>query len=90
MNGDMAHRDEEEKEKEGPTAAEPGPSLTRSQLFEGVATVHGSPVQVKQGSSSIEINIKKPDSAPQEPTVRRTIAPGGNSVMYSASGISWS
>ncbi|XP_076402513.1 LIM and calponin homology domains-containing protein 1 isoform X13 [Peromyscus maniculatus bairdii] len=68
MNGDMAHRDEEEKEKEGPSAAEPGPSLTRSQLFEGVATVHGSPVQVKQGSSSIEINIKKPDSAPQEPT----------------------
>ncbi|XP_028738100.1 LIM and calponin homology domains-containing protein 1 isoform X13 [Peromyscus leucopus] len=68
MNGDMAHRDEEEKEKEGPSAAEPGPSLTRSQLFEGVATVHGSPVQVKQGGSSIEINIKKPDSAPQEPT----------------------
>ncbi|XP_052591014.1 LIM and calponin homology domains-containing protein 1 isoform X9 [Peromyscus californicus insignis] len=67
MNGDMAHGDEEEKEKEGP-AVEPGPSLTKSQMFEGVATVHGSPVQVKQGSSSIEINIKKPDSAPQEPT----------------------
>ncbi|XP_059131920.1 LIM and calponin homology domains-containing protein 1 [Peromyscus eremicus] len=67
MNGDMAHGDEEEKEKEGPMA-EPGPSLTKSQVFEGVATVHGSPVQVKQGSSSIEINIKKPDSAPQEPT----------------------
>ncbi|KAM7326355.1 hypothetical protein ACRRTK_014833 [Alexandromys fortis] len=67
MNGDMAHGDEEEKEKEGPTL-EPGPSLTKSQLFEGVATVHGSPVQVKQGSNSVEINIKKPNSAPQELT----------------------
>ncbi|XP_041527103.1 LIM and calponin homology domains-containing protein 1 isoform X10 [Microtus oregoni] len=67
MNGEMAHGDEEEKEKEGPTL-EPGPSLTKSQMFEGVATVHGSPVQVKQGSNSIEINIKKPNSAPQELT----------------------
>ncbi|XP_057628393.1 LIM and calponin homology domains-containing protein 1 isoform X3 [Chionomys nivalis] len=67
MNGDMAHGDEEEKGKEGPTL-EPGPSLTKSQMFEGVATVHGSPVQVKQGSNSVEINIKKPNSAPQELT----------------------
>ncbi|CAO2639783.1 LIM and calponin homology domains-containing protein 1 [Lemmus lemmus] len=67
VNGEMAHGDEEEKEKEGPTL-EPGPSLTKSQMFEGVATVHGSPVQVKQGSNSIEINIKKPNSAPQELT----------------------
>ncbi|XP_036056010.1 LIM and calponin homology domains-containing protein 1 isoform X4 [Onychomys torridus] len=67
MNGDMAHGDEGEKEKEEPMA-EPDPSLTKSQVFEGVATVHGSPVQVKQGSNSIEINIKKPDSTPQEPT----------------------
>ncbi|XP_075799365.1 LIM and calponin homology domains-containing protein 1 isoform X7 [Microtus pennsylvanicus] len=67
MNGEMAHGDEEEKKKEGPTL-EPGPSLTKSQMFEGVATVHGSPVQVKRGSNSIEINIKKPNSAPQELT----------------------
>ncbi|XP_031198372.1 LIM and calponin homology domains-containing protein 1 isoform X5 [Mastomys coucha] len=68
MNGEMDHGDEEGKEKEGLAAAAPGPSLTRSQMFEGVATVHGSPVQVKQGSHSIEINIKKPTSAPQELT----------------------
>ncbi|XP_029333791.1 LIM and calponin homology domains-containing protein 1 isoform X2 [Mus caroli] len=68
MNGEMAPGDEEGKEKEGPAAAAPGPSLTKSQMFEGVATVHGSPVQVKQGSNSIEINIKKPNSAPQELT----------------------
>lgn len=65
MNGEMAHGDEEGKEKEDPTAVAPGPSLTKSQMFEGVATVHGSPVQVKQGSNSIEINIKKPSSPPQ-------------------------
>ncbi|KAL6030434.1 hypothetical protein STEG23_030908, partial [Scotinomys teguina] len=71
MNGEMGHGEEEEKEKGGPTA-EPGPSpsLTKSQMFEGVATVHGSPVQVKQGSNSIEINIQKPDSTPQEPTLQ--------------------
>ena len=80
MNGEMAHGDEEEKEKEGPTL-EPGPSFTKSQMFEGVATVHGSPVQVKQGSNGIEINIKKPNSAPQELTVRGSIAPWDNSVM---------
>ncbi|XP_029401048.1 LIM and calponin homology domains-containing protein 1 isoform X3 [Mus pahari] len=68
MNGEMAPGDEEGKEKEGPAAAAPGPSLTKSQMFEGVATVHGSPVQVKRGSNSIEINIKKPNSTPQEPT----------------------
>lgn len=68
MNGEMAHGDEEGKEKEDPTAVAPGPSLTKSQMFEGVATVHGSPVQVKQGSNSIEINIKKPNSPPQELT----------------------
>ncbi|XP_051054410.1 LIM and calponin homology domains-containing protein 1 isoform X3 [Phodopus roborovskii] len=59
MNGEMVHEDEEEKEKKGPTVA---------QMFEGVATVHGSPVQVKQGNNSIEINIQKPNSAPQELT----------------------
>lgn len=68
MNGETARGDEEGKEKEDPTAVAPGPSLTKSQMFEGVATVHGSPVQVKQGSNSIEINIKKPNSPPQELT----------------------
>uniref|UniRef100_A0A8C2M336 LIM and calponin homology domains 1 n=1 Tax=Cricetulus griseus TaxID=10029 RepID=A0A8C2M336_CRIGR len=67
MNGEMVHGDEEEKEKEVPVVA-PGPSLTKSQMFEGVATVHGSPVQVKQSSNSIEINIQKPNSASQELT----------------------
>lgn len=68
MNGETACGDEEGKEKEDPTAVAPGPSLTKSQMFEGVATVHGSPVQVKQGSNSIEINIKKPNSPLQELT----------------------
>ncbi|NP_001388504.1 LIM and calponin homology domains-containing protein 1 isoform p [Rattus norvegicus] len=68
MNGETARGDVEGKEKEDPTAVAPGPSLTKSQMFEGVATVHGSPVQVKQGSNSIEINIKKPNSPPQELT----------------------
>lgn len=68
VNGETARGDEEGKEKGGPTAVAPGPSLTKSQMFEGVATVHGSPVQVKQGSNSIEINIKKPNSPLQELT----------------------
>ncbi|XP_065763224.1 LIM and calponin homology domains-containing protein 1 isoform X7 [Muntiacus reevesi] len=67
MNGETTHGDEEEKERECPTAAL-APSLTKSQMFEGVARVHGSPVELKQDSSSIEINIKKPSSLPQELT----------------------
>ena len=69
MNGETAHGDEEEKESEGPTEA-PAPSLTKSQMFEGVARVHGSPVELKQDNNGIEINIKKPNSVPQELTVR--------------------
>ncbi|XP_023493931.2 LIM and calponin homology domains-containing protein 1 isoform X1 [Equus caballus] len=65
MNGEMVHGDEEEKERECPTV-ELAPSLTKSQMFEGVAKVHGSPVELKQDSNSIEINIKKPNSVPQE------------------------
>lgn len=80
MNGEMVHGDEEEKEKEVPVVA-PGPSLTKSQMFEGVATVHGSPVQVKQSSNSIEINIQKPNSASQELTVRSSTAPWHKSIM---------
>ncbi|EHA98556.1 LIM and calponin-like protein domains-containing protein 1 [Heterocephalus glaber] len=68
MNGETVHGDEEEKEKEN-SAVVPGPSLTKSQMFEGVARVHGSPVEVKQDKNSIEINIKKPNSLPQELTV---------------------
>ncbi|KAM5338133.1 LIM and calponin homology domains-containing protein 1 isoform 12-T12 [Glossophaga mutica] len=67
MNGEMAHGDEEEKESEGPTEAL-APSLTKSQMFEGVARVHGSPVELKQDNNGIEINIKKPKSVPQELT----------------------
>ncbi|XP_012372696.1 LIM and calponin homology domains-containing protein 1 isoform X13 [Octodon degus] len=66
VNGETVHG-EEEKEKEKPAGA-PGPSLTKSQVFEGVARVHGSPVEVKQGNNSIEINIKKPNPVPQELT----------------------
>ncbi|XP_023405609.1 LIM and calponin homology domains-containing protein 1 isoform X2 [Loxodonta africana] len=66
MNGEMIHGDEE-KERECPTVAL-SPSLTKSQMFEGVATVHGSPVELKQGNNGIEINIKKPNSVPQELT----------------------
>ncbi|XP_040094012.1 LIM and calponin homology domains-containing protein 1 isoform X15 [Oryx dammah] len=67
MNGETTHGDEEEKERECPTVAL-APSLTKSQMFEGVARVHGSPVELKQDSNSIEINIKKPNSLPQELT----------------------
>ncbi|XP_052054284.1 LIM and calponin homology domains-containing protein 1 isoform X9 [Apodemus sylvaticus] len=65
VNGEMAHGDEEGKEKESPIAAAPSPSLTRSQMFEGVATVHGSPVHVTQDSDGVGISIRKPNSAPQ-------------------------
>nr|XP_035932846.1 LIM and calponin homology domains-containing protein 1 isoform X11 [Halichoerus grypus] len=65
MNGETVHGDKKEKEKECPMVA-PASSLTKSQMFEGVARVHGSPVELKQGNSSIEINIKKPNSVPQE------------------------
>uniref|UniRef100_A0A8C0CN65 LIM and calponin homology domains 1 n=1 Tax=Balaenoptera musculus TaxID=9771 RepID=A0A8C0CN65_BALMU len=66
MNGETVHGDEEEKERECPTVAL-SPSLTKSQMFEGVARVHGSPMELKQDNSSIEIN-KKPSSLPQELT----------------------
>ncbi|XP_025841837.2 LIM and calponin homology domains-containing protein 1 isoform X18 [Vulpes vulpes] len=64
MNGEAVHGDKE-KERECPTVA-PAPSLTKPQMFEGVARVHGSPVELKQDNNSIEINIKKPSSVPQE------------------------
>ncbi|KAM6150760.1 LOW QUALITY PROTEIN: LIM and calponin homology domains-containing protein 1 [Erethizon dorsatum] len=67
VNGETVHGEEEEKDKENPAVA-PGPSLTKSQMSEGVARVHGSPVEVKQDNNSIEINIKKPNSVPQELT----------------------
>ncbi|KAM5282221.1 LIM and calponin homology domains-containing protein 1 isoform 21-T21 [Hipposideros larvatus] len=67
MNGETVHGDEEEKERECPTVTL-APSLTKSQMFEGVARVHGSPVELKQDNNSIEINIKKPNSVPQELT----------------------
>ncbi|CAK6433211.1 unnamed protein product [Pipistrellus nathusii] len=67
MNGETVHGDEVEKESECPTDALV-PSLTKSQMFEGVARVHGSPVALKQGSNSIEISIQKPSSVPQDPT----------------------
>uniref|UniRef100_A0A8D2B158 LIM and calponin homology domains 1 n=1 Tax=Sciurus vulgaris TaxID=55149 RepID=A0A8D2B158_SCIVU len=65
MNGETVHGDEEEKEKQDPTGV-PAPTLTKSQMFEGVARVHGSPVEVKQDNNSIEINIKKPNSVLQQ------------------------
>ncbi|XP_062964400.1 LIM and calponin homology domains-containing protein 1 isoform X13 [Cynocephalus volans] len=67
MNGETIHGDTEQKQGECPTVA-PAPSLTKSQMFEGVARVHGSPVELKQDNNGIEINIKKPNSVPQELT----------------------
>ncbi|KAM8803915.1 LIM and calponin homology domains-containing protein 1 isoform 20-T20 [Rhynchonycteris naso] len=67
MNGETVHGDEDEKERECPTVAF-APSLTKSQMFEGVARVHASPVELKQDNNSVEINIKKPNSVPQELT----------------------
>lgn len=69
MNGETVHGDKMEKEKEGPAVA-PAPSLTKSQMFEGVARVHGSLVELRQGNRSIEISIKKPNSVAQELRVR--------------------
>ncbi|XP_044080185.1 LIM and calponin homology domains-containing protein 1 isoform X7 [Neovison vison] len=65
VNGETVHGDKMEKEKEGPAVA-PAPSLTKSQMFEGVARVHGSLVELRQGNRSIEISIKKPNSVAQE------------------------
>ncbi|XP_021562129.1 LIM and calponin homology domains-containing protein 1 isoform X3 [Carlito syrichta] len=67
MNGETVHGEDEEKEREGSSVASTA-SLTKSQLFEGVARVHGSPAELKQDSNSIEINIKKPNPGPQELT----------------------
>lgn len=67
MNGETAHGDEEEKGRQSPTVP-PALSLTKSQMFEGVARVHESPVELKQDNNGIEINIKKPNSVPQEVT----------------------
>lgn len=69
MNGEAVHGDEGEKERECPTDAR-APSFTKSQVFEGVARVHGAPVELKQDHNSIEISIQKPNSVPQELTVR--------------------
>ncbi|XP_048220798.1 LIM and calponin homology domains-containing protein 1 isoform X13 [Perognathus longimembris pacificus] len=66
MNGETVHREEEDKDKEDLTMA-PAPSLTKSPVFEGVATMLSCPLEVKQDNYSIEINIKKPN-APQEIT----------------------
>ncbi|XP_075853939.1 LIM and calponin homology domains-containing protein 1 isoform X2 [Microcebus murinus] len=78
MNGETAHREEEGRERGSPPAVAPAPSLTRSQMFEGVATVLGSPVELKQGNNSIEISIKKPNAVPQELTAT-TEESGANS-----------
>ncbi|XP_054438089.1 LIM and calponin homology domains-containing protein 1 isoform X11 [Pteronotus mesoamericanus] len=67
MNGETVHGDEEEKGREGAAHALT-PSLTKSQMFEGVARVHESPVELNQDNKSIEINIKKPNPVPQELT----------------------
>lgn len=69
MNGETVHGDEAEKESECPTDAL-APPLTKSQMFEGVARGNGSLVEQKQDSNSIEISIQKPNSVPQELTVR--------------------
>ncbi|XP_029802457.1 LIM and calponin homology domains-containing protein 1 isoform X11 [Suricata suricatta] len=64
MNGEAVHGDKE-KERECPSVVL-APSLTKSQMIEGVARVDGSSVELKQDNSSVEINIKKPHSVPQE------------------------
>ncbi|KAK2499720.1 hypothetical protein MC885_016570, partial [Smutsia gigantea] len=66
MNGETVHGDKE-KDRKCPTVVL-APALTKSQMFEGVARVHGAPVELKQDNSGIEINIKKPHSVPPEPT----------------------
>ncbi|XP_053433460.1 LIM and calponin homology domains-containing protein 1 isoform X9 [Nycticebus coucang] len=61
INGETVHGEEAREW----LAVAPAPSLTKSQMFEGVARVHESPVELKRDNSSIEINIKKPNSVPQ-------------------------
>ncbi|XP_044537677.1 LIM and calponin homology domains-containing protein 1 [Gracilinanus agilis] len=71
VNGETFNGVEEEKERECTTATF-SPSLTRSQRFEGVARVDGSPVELKQDTSSIEISIKKANSLNRELTTSTT------------------
>ncbi|KAM8969139.1 LIM and calponin homology domains-containing protein 1 isoform 1-T1 [Sarcophilus harrisii] len=71
VNGETFNGVEEEKERECTTATF-SPSLTRSQRFEGVARVDGSPVELKQDTSSIEISIKKTNSLNRELTTSTT------------------
>ncbi|XP_051821587.1 LIM and calponin homology domains-containing protein 1 isoform X8 [Antechinus flavipes] len=71
VNGETFNGVEEEKERECTTATF-SPSLTRSQRFEGVARVDGSPVELKQDTSSIEISIKKTNSLNRDLTTSTT------------------
>ncbi|XP_060044127.1 LIM and calponin homology domains-containing protein 1 isoform X20 [Erinaceus europaeus] len=68
MNGEVVHGGEEEEKEKDCSIVSLSPSLARAQMFEGVAIVPGSPVELKQENSSIEINIKKPSSVPQDLT----------------------
>nr|XP_020846666.1 LIM and calponin homology domains-containing protein 1 isoform X3 [Phascolarctos cinereus] len=67
VNGETFNGVEEEKERECTTATF-SPSLTRSQRFEGVARVDGSPVELKQNIGSVEISVKKANSLNRELT----------------------
>ncbi|XP_027692009.1 LIM and calponin homology domains-containing protein 1 isoform X2 [Vombatus ursinus] len=71
VNGETFNGVEEEKESECTTATF-SPSLTRSQRFEGVARVDGSPGELKQDVSSVEISVKKANSLNRELTTSTT------------------
>nr|XP_025043109.1 LIM and calponin homology domains-containing protein 1 isoform X11 [Pelodiscus sinensis] len=58
MNGETFNG-VEEKDKECTTVIF-APSLRRSPKFEGVARVDGSPMELKQDTTSIELNLKRP------------------------------
>ncbi|XP_067387267.1 LIM and calponin homology domains-containing protein 1 isoform X3 [Emydura macquarii macquarii] len=58
MNGETFNG-VEEKDKECTTVIF-APSLSRSPKFEGVARVDGSPVELKQDTTSIELSLKRP------------------------------
>ncbi|KAM5192217.1 LIM and calponin homology domains-containing protein 1 [Mantella aurantiaca] len=59
MNGEAMNGSDEHKEMGSSAVQMFAPTLTRSQMFEGVARVDASAAVVKQDASSIELNLKR-------------------------------
>ncbi|KAM9330401.1 LIM and calponin homology domains-containing protein 1 [Gastrophryne carolinensis] len=61
LNGETLNGTEEQKERESNEIQNFGPSLTRSQMFEGVARVDTTAAVVKSDVSSIELHLTRPN-----------------------------